>query len=79
MEEKLSTAQKIIRFFSSAKFFEKAKADSKRWYFNCECGHEFTIWDIGGVKYKGTGNKKMYVKCPKCKKAAFRQVQRREE
>jgi hypothetical protein len=68
MQEKLSRTQKIIRFFSSAKFFEKAKADSKKWYFNCDCNSTFSILDIGGVKYKGTGNKKMYVKFTNCKK-----------
>jgi len=60
---KLSIAQKIAKFFSSASLFEKMMEDSKRYRFTCSCGKESSIWDIGGFSYKRAGKTISGVKC----------------
>jgi hypothetical protein len=71
---KLSTAQKIIKFFTSASKFEKMMADSKRYLFDCVCGKTSSVWEIGGVRYKAYGNPTSLVKCPGCGKIAMRKI-----
>lgn len=71
---KLSIAQKIVKFFSSASLFEKMKEDSKRYRFTCSCGMESSIWDIGGIRYKAVGKPTTGVKCPLCRKFAMRKI-----
>jgi hypothetical protein len=71
---KLSTAQKIVRFFSSKARFEKIMEDSKRYKFDCSCGKTSNIWEIGGVKYKATSGSLNRIRCPHCGKAAMHKI-----
>lgn len=71
---KLSTAQKILRFFTSASLFEKMKADSERYRFDCDCGKTSSIWEIGGIRYKAYGKPTSLVRCPQCGKTAMRKI-----
>jgi hypothetical protein len=73
----MTGAQKFVRFFMSAKSFEKAKTESMEWKFDCDCGNTFSIWDIGGIRYKAKGNPSKLVKCPKCLKSAFRKCEKK--
>lgn len=70
----LSIVQEIFRWFSSKDTFEKAKAESQSWYFKCECGNKFTVWEIGGIRYKAKGNPVRLGKCNKCGKTAVRML-----
>ena len=71
----LSTAQRILRFFTSAATFEKMKADSHTWKFDCnECGKTSSIWDIGGIRYKAIGEPYSGVRCPHCGKFKMRKI-----
>jgi DNA-directed RNA polymerase subunit RPC12/RpoP len=41
--------------------------DSRLWMMRClDCGHERSIWDLGGIRYNAVGNKRKYYRCPKC-------------
>lgn len=56
---KLSPTQKIIKFFTSASLFEKMMEESKRYWFTCgNCSKESSVWEIGGIRYKGTEKQK---------------------
>ena len=71
---KLSLAQKIAKFFSSASLFQKMMEDSKRYRFTCSCGKETSIWDIGGIRYKAAGKPITGVKCPLCGKFSMQKI-----
>ncbi len=71
---KLSTTQKIVKFFSSDSKFEKIMNESKRYQFDCSCGKTSSIWDIGGIRYKAYGKPTTLVKCPHCAKIGMRQI-----
>jgi len=62
----------FIMAFMSEDMKRKAEADSRTWIGLCrQCGAANSIWDIGGIRYKGTGRKHTRVKCPKCGKLSF--------
>lgn len=70
----LSRMQKLIRFFFGAEKFEKMKEDSKRFRFDCDCGKQSSIWEIGGVRYNAKGKPRAMVKCPGCGKISMREI-----
>ncbi|MDZ4809478.1 MAG: hypothetical protein SGI96_14605 [Bacteroidota bacterium] len=70
----LSTAQKILKFFTSKSLFEKMMTDSKLYRFTCSCGKESSIFDIGGIRYKAYGTPKTGVRCPHCKKRSMLKI-----
>jgi hypothetical protein len=72
---KLSTAQKIIRFFSSKARFEKIMEESKQWKFTCSnCGKVSSIWELGGIRYKAAGKPNDRIRCPHCRKNGWQKV-----
>ena len=74
LEIKLSRIQKIFRWFTSKALFKKMEEDSRLWVFDCDCGKTTNIWEIGGIRYKASGNKTSLVKCPRCAKKAMRKI-----
>lgn len=45
-----------------------AEAESRRWYVQCECGKEPSMWEMGGIRFMAAGNPRRLVKCPYCGK-----------
>ena len=73
---KLSTTQKVVKFFVSKVKFKAMEQESKLWCFQCEsCQKKTSIWEIGGIRYKAKGNPKIKIKCPNCGKTAMQSVQ----
>lgn len=61
-----------------------ARADAERhsrlWMADCKaCGRSFSIWDLGGVRYRAYGRPWKYVACPYCAKRDWRQFTWRGE
>lgn len=49
--------------------------DSKLWIATCNsCGNRASIWDIGGLRWKATGDKAITTRCPACGKFAGHRV-----
>ncbi len=62
----------LILWLMPAKMKAEAEADSRTWIGTCKhCGAETSIWDIGGIRYKGRGERTTRVKCQKCDKPGF--------
>jgi len=66
MSQPPTRLQKFLLRFIPAAHRDATIADSLRWRFDCDCGHTFSIWEIGGIKYKATGESLNRVKCPAC-------------
>ena len=71
----LSGIQKFfIRIFPK-RWAESMESDSRRWMMQCpNCGFERSIWDMGGIRWKASGNPRSYLKCPNCGQAAWHAV-----
>ena len=53
------------------------EAESRQWQSDCACGHTFSIWDAGGIRFKAAGSPTTRLRCPACGDAAMRKLQRR--
>jgi endogenous inhibitor of DNA gyrase (YacG/DUF329 family) len=77
--EKLSFFQRLFTTIFPRRWAESMAADSRRWFMKCpECGFEESYWDLGGIRWKATGNQKNYRKCPSCGKRSWHQTYKKE-
>ena len=65
----------IQRFFVKifpASWARSMEADSRRWFIKCpECNFEQSYWDLGGIRWKATGDQRTYMKCVNCGKRSW--------
>lgn len=58
----------FIMWFMSPATKAKAEAESRKWIATCpNCGHEVSIWDLGGLRYKAAGTPSRGMVCASCK------------
>lgn len=59
--------RKVILWFMPAKMKAAAEAESRAWISTCQhCGAGTSIWDLGGIRYKATGEPTTRAKCAGC-------------
>lgn len=65
------------RFFAAVlprRWMEAMEADSRRWMVRCACGFARSVWEIGGIRYKATGQPSWFMKCPQCGQRSWHKV-----
>lgn len=73
----MSSAQKFfIGLFP--RWAKDIEAESRRWMMRGECGHEYSVWDAGGVRWKAGGNPRRYRRCLQCGRASWHVVYKKE-
>ena len=75
----MSIIQRFLKATVSTQKFEKIKAGTQGWVVECDNGHTTNLWDFGGVRYKATGKKLIFAKCPVCKRKQRLEVRRVED
>lgn len=56
------------------------EAESREWLVRCPaCGHERSIWELGGVRYKARGTKWIFRRCPACHQVGWHLVYRERD
>lgn len=74
----MTRLQKFLMRFIPARHRAEAEADSRAWHMVCAaCGHARSIWDLGGIKWKATGNSLTLARCPACGKRGKHQIIKR--
>lgn len=72
---KMSRAQRFLTRFGGPELAAAMEAHSRAWLVQCpNCGHERSIWELGGIRYKAAGNPRMRLRCPKCGQAGWHKV-----
>jgi hypothetical protein len=72
---KKSRAQKTFSRLVSPAGAARMEAESRTWIVHCpKCGYERSVWDIGGVIYKGAGTRYWFMKCPNCSQRSWNKV-----
>ncbi len=70
----------IQRFFTRWVDVETAaamEAHSRAWLVQCpNCGFERSIWEIGGIRYKATGQPRTRMRCPRCGNSGWHRIYR---
>jgi hypothetical protein len=54
------------------------EADSRRWMCQCPCGHERSMWDLGGIRWKAAGQPRRWLRCPACGHRTWHRIYWRE-
>lgn len=73
----MSRTQLLFTRFAGAETAAAMEAHSRAWLVICpDCGHERSIWDLGGIRYKAAGNPRLRLACPNCGKTGWHKVVR---
>jgi len=70
----------IQRFFAAilpASWAQSMEAESRMWKVTCSCGCGRSIWELGGIRWKATGNPRTYLRCPQCGQRSWHRVAKR--
>lgn len=68
----MSTIQKIFKFILPKKLFQNIEDESKKWFMICDkCGYSLSYWEAGGLRAFATKKKRIWGRCPNCKKYKF--------
>jgi hypothetical protein len=61
--------QKTLKAVMPHKLAEAMEAESRLWMMRCPDGHEISVWDAGGIRYKAKGKAvPRLFKCAECGK-----------
>jgi hypothetical protein len=62
----MTLIQKLVTTVLPRRWAAAIEADSRAWMARCPCGHEMSVWDAGGIRYKAAGNPVKLFPCPHC-------------
>jgi hypothetical protein len=62
----MTTRQRIVTGLVPKKWAASMEAESRQWMVRCPCGHEVSVWDLGGIRWKAVGNKMRLRRCSVC-------------
>jgi hypothetical protein len=76
----MGAIQKLMMKILPPKWAEAMEADSRRWMVRCDtCCSERSIWEIGGVRWKASGNSITVMRCPQCSKITRHTIYKKAE
>jgi hypothetical protein len=75
----MSNIQKLFMAILPPTWAASMQADSRLWMVRCGCGSAISLWDIGGIRWKATGNQRTYRSCSKCGKYSWQIISREPE
>jgi DNA-directed RNA polymerase subunit RPC12/RpoP len=74
----MNASQRFLKAILPASAFAALEAESRTWLLRCpHCGHEYSLWDIGGIRYKAAGNPRRYAACPQCGQRSWQSLYKR--
>ena len=75
----MSLLRKLIKTVSPS-LAAKVEADSRRWMMQCpSCGHEKSVWDAGGIRYKARGTVRRLGRCSNCQQLRMLRIYRSDD
>jgi uncharacterized protein with PIN domain len=71
----VSSVQRFFTWLLPARWAADMEAQSRKWMMRCkECGHEQSVWEAGGVRWKAVGNPTKLAACPQCRRNTWHKV-----
>lgn len=71
--------RKLINMISP-ELASRMEAESRKWMMQCpKCGHEVSVWDSGGIRYRASGTVWRLGRCSKCSKLRMLRIYFRED
>jgi hypothetical protein len=62
----MSWFQKAVLALVPRQTAEKMEEESRDWVLTCTCGHDTSLWDMGGIRYGGRGKSWTMTRCGGC-------------
>ena len=63
----------------SPALMQRIEAESRTWFIQCQkCGHEISVWDAGGMRYKALGPVWRLARCVNCRRVGMVKIYRVE-
>lgn len=62
----MTLPQQLLYRLLPSRWAESAEEESREWMITCSCGHQRSVWDAGGIRWKAAGNPKRYGTCSVC-------------
>jgi transposase-like protein len=62
----MTLLQKLVLSLVPKKWAASLEAESRSWMIRCPCGHEQSVWDAGGIRWKAAGKPRWLHRCPRC-------------
>lgn len=73
----MSKMQDILASVLPERWAASMEAESREWVMRCPCGHETSIWEMGGIRFKAAGNPHRMGLCAACGGRFWGQVYKR--
>jgi hypothetical protein len=74
----MSPLQRFLSAVLPRAWAEEMRADTERWAVRCACGFERSLWDLGGIRWKGSGRSWMWAACPRCGRRGWHTIYRKD-
>jgi hypothetical protein len=73
----MSRIQEIMKFILPASFFARIEEESGKWFIECDtCGYSVSYWEAGGIRAYAAKRKRIWGRCPHCRKFKFFRVKK---
>jgi transposase-like protein len=73
----MSAVHRIMKAILPARTYAALQAESQTWKMTCpRCGHEYSVWDAGGIRTRAAGRPTRYAACPACGRRAWTSIKR---
>ena len=70
--------RRLISFLSPT-LLDRIESESRQWMMQCpNCGYEVSVWDYGGMRYRGFGTVYRLGRCRDCGKVKMLRVYKRD-
>lgn len=62
----MALVQKLQKSIMPREMAEAMEAESRLWMMRCPDGHETSVWDAGGIRYRAAGKPVRLYRCGAC-------------
>ena len=73
----MSLIQRLVTALGPRSWAADMEAESRAWMLRGRCGHERSMWDAGGIRWKAAGSPRRLMRCPDCREWSWHTVYRR--
>ncbi|MBA4029485.1 MAG: hypothetical protein C0478_00990 [Planctomyces sp.] len=75
----MSFVQSLAKRLFPASWMTAMEEESRTWAMRCPCGVYTSIWEMGGIRYKASGQPHRYGRCRECGKTFWGQLEHRAD
>ncbi|MBA2595999.1 MAG: hypothetical protein M3Q50_07110 [Chloroflexota bacterium] len=76
----MSQIQRLLGRIVPRSWATSMESESRNWIVRCRsCGFERSLWELGGIRWKATGSKWTWGRCPNCGKRGLHTISRRDQ